>query len=141
MGDALQFLQPEHFLAPRGYSNGVFISGERASKGLIIVGGQIGWNAEQQFTSDEFCPQFAQALRNVIDVVQAGGARAQDIASMTIYVTDMDAYRSAGKALGAIWRESMGNHYPAMALLGVASLVEPRALVEIQAVAALARGK
>ena len=132
MSESLRFLQPEHFAAPRGYANGALTQGP-----LIFVGGQIGWNAAQEFESDDFAKQFAQALDNVIAVVEAGGSRAQDIASMTIFVTDLPAYRASAKALGPVWRERMGKHYPAMALLGVAGLVEERALVEIQAVAVL----
>ncbi len=132
MSDSLQFLQPEHFLAPRGYANGALTRGP-----LIHVGGQIGWNAQQEFESDDFAEQFAQALDNVLDVVRAGGGRPEDIASMTVFVTDLPAYRSSVKTLGPIWKERLGKHYPAMALLGVAGLVEERALVEIQAVAVL----
>ncbi len=132
MSEFLEFLQPEHFLAPRGYANGALTRGA-----LIHVGGQIGWNAQQEFESDDFVAQFAQALDNVIDVVKAGGAGPEDIASMTIYVTDLPAYRASVKQLGPVWKERLGRHYPAMALLGVAGLVEERALLEIQAVAVL----
>jgi len=135
MSAHLSFLQPDHFAAPRGYANGALTDGR-----LIHVGGQIGWNAKQEFGSDDFAMQFAQALDNVIDVVTAGGGCAEDIASMTIFVTDLDAYRASAKALGPVWRERLGKHYPAMALVGVAGLVEKRALVEIQAVAVLPAG-
>ena len=128
----LEFVQPEGFAAPRGYANGVVSRGR-----TLHVGGQIGWDAQQEFHSDDFAEQFTQALDNVLAVVEAAGGRPQDIASMTIFVTDLDAYRAAAKALGPIWRERLGKHYPAMALVGVAGLVEARALVEIQALAAL----
>ncbi len=128
----LEFIQPEHFLAPRGYANGAKTTGP-----LIHVGGQIGWNSKQEFESDDFLGQFAQTLDNVIDVVKSGGGRPEDIASMTIYVTDLPAYRASLKGLGPIWKERLGRHYPAMALVGVAGLVEERALIEIQAVAVL----
>lgn len=132
MSETLRFLQPEHFAAPRGYANGALTRGA-----LIHVGGQIGWNAQQEFETDAFDEQFAQALDNVIDVVAAGGGRPEDIASMTIFVTDLPAYRASVKKLGPIWKERLGKHYPAMALIGVAGLVEERALLEIQAVAVL----
>ncbi len=132
MNQRLQFIQPEHFSAPKGYSNGAVTQGR-----LLHVGGQIGWNAEQKFESSDFVGQFAQALDNVLAVVAAAGGVATDIASMTIYVTDMAGYRNAGKGLGAVWRERLGKHYPAMALLGIACLVEEEALLEIQAVAVL----
>jgi enamine deaminase RidA (YjgF/YER057c/UK114 family) len=133
MSETLRFLNPEHFLAPRGYANGALTTGP-----LIHVGGQIGWNAQQEFETDDFVGQFAQALDNVIDVVRAGGGRPEDIASMTVFVTDLAAYRASLKRLGPVWKERLGKHYPAMALLGVAGLVEERALIEIQAVAVLA---
>jgi enamine deaminase RidA (YjgF/YER057c/UK114 family) len=126
----LQVVQPEGFAPPRGYSNGVVTRGR-----LVHVGGQVGWNASHQFTSDDFTVQFGQALDNVLAVVRAAGADAADIARMTVYVTDLPAYRAATATLGPIWRERMGRHYPAMALVGVTGLVEPRALVEIEAVA------
>jgi enamine deaminase RidA (YjgF/YER057c/UK114 family) len=133
MSDHLEFIQPADFAPPRGYANGVVTRGR-----TLHVGGQIGWNAQQEFQSDDFAEQFAQALDNVLAVVQAAGGAPSDIASMTIFVTDLDGYRNAAKALAPIWRERLGKHYPAMALVGVAGLVERRALVEIQAVAALA---
>ena len=132
MNARLTFIQPESFARARGYANGARTEGP-----LIHVGGQIGWNAQQEFETDDFVAQFGQALDNVIAVVEAGGGSATDIASMTVYVTDLDAYRAAGKELAGVWRERMGKHYPAMALLGVAGLVEPRAKVEIQALAVL----
>lgn len=134
MSEHLELVQPETFAAPRGYANGVVTQGR-----TLHVGGQIGWDAQQVFQTDDFAEQFAQALDNVLAVVRAAGGQPGDIASMTIFVTDLDAYRDAAKALAPIWRQRLGKHYPAMALLGVAGLVERRALVEIQAVAALAQ--
>ena len=132
MSEHLTFVQPEHFAPPRGYANGAITDGR-----LVHVGGQIGWNAQQQFETDDFSEQFAQTLDNVLAVVKAAGGTAADIASMTVYVTDLQAYRDAAKSLGGIWRDRLGKHYPAMALLCVAGLLEPRAQVEIQAVAVL----
>jgi enamine deaminase RidA (YjgF/YER057c/UK114 family) len=117
---------------PRGYANGTVARGR-----VLHVAGQIGWDAQQQFASDELVDQFAVALDNVLAVVRAAGGAAWNIAEMTIYVTDLPAYRAGARSLGAIWKERMGKHYPAMALVGVAGLVEPRAKVEIQAVAYL----
>lgn len=115
---------------PRGYANG------RAGRGRAVhVAGQIGWDERGAFGAVELVPQFAQALDNVIAVVRAAGGAPEDIASMTVYVTDIAAYRSAGKELGAAWRDRLGKHFPAMALVAVSALVEPRAVVEIQAIA------
>jgi len=116
--------------APRGYANG------RTGHGRAVhVAGQIGWDARGQLTATELAPQFAQALDNVIAVVQAAGGVPEDIATMTVYVTDIAAYRAARHELGAAWRARLGKHFPAMALVGVTELVEPRAVVEIQATA------
>lgn len=116
---------------PRGYANGMIATGR-----VLHVAGQIGW-VGGAFTTDDFVEQFAIALDNVMAVVRAAGAGADAIAEMTVYVTDLDAYRTHHKAIGAAWRSKLGTHYPAMALVGVAGLVEPRAKVEIQAVAYL----
>lgn len=117
---------------PSGYSAGRIGHGR-----TLHVAGCVGWDAQFQFQSTDLAGQFAQALSNVIAVVHAARGRTTDIASMTIYVTDMDAYRACRRALGPIWRERMLTHYPAMALVAVTALVEPAALVEIQAVAHL----
>ncbi len=126
----IAIVNPPGFARPRGYSNGVVASGR-----AIYVAGQIGWEADQTFASDDFVYQFGKALDHVIAVVRAGGGEPTDIAQMTIYVTDLLAYRSSGAALAAVWKGRFGSHYPAMALLGVAGLVEPLAKVEIEAVA------
>lgn len=115
---------------PRGYANGRFGRGR-----ALHVAGQIGWDERGSFATRELVPQFAQALHNVIAVVRAAGGMPEDIATMTVYVTDIAAYRGAQKALGAAWRERLGKHYPAMALVAVSSLVEPDAVVEISATA------
>jgi enamine deaminase RidA (YjgF/YER057c/UK114 family) len=81
--------------------------------------------------------QFAQALTNIIAILDAANAKVSDIASMTVYVTDIAAYRAATRQLGPVWKERMGSHFPAMALVAVSALVEPEAVVEIQAVAYL----
>ncbi len=119
-------------LRPKGYSNG------RIGHGRVLhVAGQVGWNADEKFEHAELAPQFATALGNVIAVVKAAGGTVTDIAEMTVYVTDMDAYRAARKELGPAWRERLGTHYPAMALVEVKSLLERQAVVEIQAIAYL----
>ena len=122
----------ESWRPPKGYANG------RIGHGPVVhVAGQIGWTAQGVFEAKDLAGQFAQALTNVIDVVHAANGRVTDIAEMTVYVTDIAAYRAARKQLGPIWKERMQSHFPAMALVAVAGLVEPEALVEIQAVAYL----
>jgi enamine deaminase RidA (YjgF/YER057c/UK114 family) len=120
---------------PKGYSNG------RVGHGNALhVGGQIGWDERGSFGDRGLVPQFAKALDNVLAVVRAAGGAPSDIAAMTVYVTNIIEYRSARKQLGPVWRERMGQHYPAMALVGVTALVEPDAVVEIEAVAYLGGG-
>ena len=118
--------------APKGYANG------RIGRGPVLhIAGQVGWNEQGVFDAKDLVGQFAQALTNVHNVLRAAYGRTTDIAEMTIYVTDIEAYRAARKQLGPIWREHMQHHFPAMALVAVTALVEPEALVEIQAVAYL----
>jgi enamine deaminase RidA (YjgF/YER057c/UK114 family) len=97
----------------------------------------VGWNTQGVFESDDLIQQFAQTLDNVLSVVEAAGGRATDIVKMTIYVTDMATYRQRASELGPLWKERLGRHYPAMALVRVVELVETQALVEIEAVASL----
>ena len=116
---------------PKGYADG------RIGKGRPLhVAGQIGWK-DGVFEAKDLVGQFAQALDNVLAVLRAAHAHVEDIAEMTIYVTDIAAYRAARKDLGPVWRARFGKHFPAMALVGASALVEPDALVEIQAIAYL----
>ncbi|MFO0591407.1 MAG: RidA family protein [Polyangiaceae bacterium] len=129
----IEFVQPEGWAPPKGYSNGIIATGR-----TLYVAGQVGWNAKEQFESAEFDAQFAQALDNVLAVVKAAGGAPTDVVRMTIYVTDLKAYRNSLKSVGRIWKDRMGRHYPVMALVGVAGLVEVGALLEIEATACLA---
>lgn len=114
---------------PKGYANG------RVGRGRPLhIGGMIGWD-EQGVLADGMVAQFAKALDNILAVVGAAGGTATDVASMTVFVTDMPAYRAGRKELASAWRERFGKHYPAMALLGVSVLVEPAAIIEIEAMA------
>ncbi|MCF3932990.1 RidA family protein [Acuticoccus sp. M5D2P5] len=125
----IRAVQPEGWPKPVGYANGVLTDGP-----LVHVGGQIGWRTDQTFPED-FLGQVEQALRNVVDVVEAAGGRADTIARLTWYVTDIDAYRASLSSLGPVYRAVMGRHFPAMALVQVVGLVEAEAMVEIEAVA------
>src|ERR1051325_9776157 len=127
------FINPEALGAPRGYNNGVRVEGGR----LLFSAGQIAWDGAQRITSDDFSEQFKRALANVITVVRAAGGEAAHIVQMRVYVTDKQAYLSSLKQVGAAYRELMGRHYPAMALVEVAALVEDLAKVEIEAIACL----
>lgn len=127
-----RIVSPEGWKRPRGYANGMAARGE-----LLAVAGQIGWNAQEQFESLDFVDQFKTALANVVAVVEAAGGAATDIISLTIYVTDKGEYIADHKRVGAAYREVLGKHFPAMALVEVAALLEDRAKVEIQALAVL----
>lgn len=128
-------LQPEGWAAPRGYANGMVVP---AGARLCFVAGQIAWDAEQRLVGEgDFALQFRQALENVLVVVAEAGGEARHLASMTVYVTDKRRYLEAAREIGGHWRELCGTHYPSMALVEVADLLEEGALVEIQAVAAL----
>jgi enamine deaminase RidA (YjgF/YER057c/UK114 family) len=115
---------------PKGYANG------RIGRGRALhIAGQVGWTSPGVFEAKDLVGQFAQALTNMLVVLEAANGTISDIASMTVFVTDIAAYRASTKALGPVWREKMGSHFPAMALVGVSALVEPEAVVEIQAIA------
>jgi enamine deaminase RidA (YjgF/YER057c/UK114 family) len=129
--DVLRNVQPEGWPPPLGYANGLCTLGR--GERVLFVAGQIGWRPDGTFATDDLGEQFAQALDNVLAVVTAAGGEARNIARMTVYVTDLDAYRTGTRAIGQAWRARMGRHFPAMALLGVAGLVEKRAKVEIEA--------
>ena len=124
-------LLPEGWAKPVGYANGIAAGGR-----LVFVAGQIGWNpATSQFETDDFAAQTEQALRNVAAVLRAAGAGPEHVVRMTWYVTDKAAYLAARREIGRAWREVMGRHYPAMAVVVVSALIEDRARVEIEATA------
>ena len=125
-------LQPPDWAEPRGYANGVLARGA-----LIFVGGQIGWNASQQFESDDFIAQARQALLNIAAVLNAGGAGPEHMVRMTWYVTDRVEYVARLKELGGVYREVMGKNFPAMTCVEVSGLVEERAQIEIEVTAVL----
>jgi enamine deaminase RidA (YjgF/YER057c/UK114 family) len=126
-----EILQPAGWAKPIGYANGIAATGR-----LVFVAGQIGWNpATCQIETDDFATQVAQTLRNIVEVLREAGAEPRHIARMTWYITDKAAYLAARKEIGQAWREVMGRHFPAMAVVVVSALIEDRALVEIEATA------
>ena len=126
----MQFLQPPGWAIPKGYANGVATRGT-----LVFVGGQIGWNGEQQFESDDFIDQTRQALQNVHAVLSCAGAGPEHMVRMTWYITDRDESNSRLRELGTAYREVMGKCFPAMTCVEVSRLVEARARVEIEVTA------
>jgi enamine deaminase RidA (YjgF/YER057c/UK114 family) len=127
-----EILQPAGWARPRGYANGIATEGRQ-----VFVAGQIGWDAEQRFVSDDFAAQVRQALANVVAVLACAGARPEHLVRMTWYVTSRDEYNASLAEIGAAWRELIGRNYPAMSLVVVAGLLEPRARVEIEATAVM----
>jgi enamine deaminase RidA (YjgF/YER057c/UK114 family) len=128
----MQKIQPPDWAEPKGYANGVLARGA-----LLFVGGQIGWNAQQQFESDDFVAQARQALQNIAAVLKAGGAGPEHMVRMTWYVVDRVEYLARLKELGGVYREVMGKNFPAMTCVQVAGLVEERARIEIEVTAVL----
>ncbi|MBP1849617.1 RidA family protein [Rhizobium halophytocola] len=130
-----KILQPEGWAKPVGYSNGMEARGRQ-----VYVGGQVGWNANCQFETDDFVGQVHQTLKNVVAIVRAAGGEPHHITTLTWYFTDRDEYLASLKQLGPAYREVMGRHFPAMAAVQVVALVEERAKVEIQAIAVIPDG-
>ena len=126
----MKTLEPPGWAPPKGYSNGIAARGT-----LVVVGGQIGWNAQQQFESDDFVAQARRALQNVVAVLAEGGALPEHIVRMTWYVVDKREYLAHARALGSAYREVIGRHFPAMTAVEVSALIEDRARVEIEATA------
>ena len=128
----LQRLQPLNWAEPKGYANGIAARGT-----LIFVGGQIGWNAQQQFETDDFIVQCEQTLRNILAVLQAANASPQHMVRMTWYVVDRNEYSARLKELGIVYRKILGKNFPAMTCVEVSGLMEARAKVEIEVTAVL----
>jgi enamine deaminase RidA (YjgF/YER057c/UK114 family) len=126
-------INPASLGQPKGYSNGILVEGGA----LLFVAGQIGWDPQQRLVSDDFVEQFAQALENVLTVVRQAGGGPTNIARLLIFVTDKKEYIANLKQVGAVYRQLMGNHFPAMALVEISSLVEDLAKVEIEATAVI----
>ena len=123
-------LLPPGWPRPKGYANGIAASGR-----TIYTAGVIGWDEHERIVGDDLAGQFAQVLRNTVAILAEAGAGPEHIVRMTCYVTDRDAYVASLSAIGAAWRDIIGKHYPAMAVVAVAALVEHDAKVEIETTA------
>ncbi|MBM3899599.1 MAG: RidA family protein [Gemmatimonadetes bacterium] len=128
----MHLLQPDGWAAPRGYSNGVVVTGRQ-----LYVAGQIGWDAQQRLVPGGLVPQVRQALENIVTVLATGGARPEHLVRLTWYLTDRAAYLAAAKEIGAVYREVIGRHYPAMTAVEVSALMEAESVVEIEATAVI----
>lgn len=127
---SFQIINPDTFAEPKGWNNGMLAP---AGGRVLFVAGQPGLDSDGRVIAGGLVAQWEQALTNVLAVVRAAGGSAEHIGRMTIYATDRAAYLEARKPLGAVWRQLMGRHYPAMALAFVTDLVDEGALVEIEA--------
>jgi enamine deaminase RidA (YjgF/YER057c/UK114 family) len=126
----MDVLLPKGWAPPIGYANGIAASGR-----IVFVAGQVGWDAQQKFHSEEIAPQFDQALANVVAVLAEAGARPEHVCRMTAYCCDKPAYLAARRELGAIWRRHMGTHYPAMSMIFVSDLLDNPGKIELEATA------
>ena len=127
----MDVLLPEGWAPPIGYANGIAAPAGR----IVFIAGQVGWDARQQFQSEEIAPQFEQALKNVLAVLAEAGGRPEHICRMTAYCCDKPAYLAARPRLGKIWRALMGAHYPAMSIIFVSDLLDSPGKIELEATA------
>ena len=126
----MNILTPEGWQAPIGYANGVVAQGMN-----IFVGGQIGWDSEQKFHSDELVAQTRQTLQNIVAVLATGNSGPEHMVRMTWYIVDKQDYLAKRREIGRVYREIMGSHFPSMTLVQVADLLEDQAKVEIEVTA------
>lgn len=125
-------LQPSEWARPKGYANGMAARGQ-----MIFISGQVGWDANGQFQSDDLTEQVAQALRNIVRVLEEAHAEPRHLVRLTWYLLNRDAYLRQVREIGAAYRDILGKHFPAMSVVEVQALVEQRALVEIEAMAVI----
>jgi enamine deaminase RidA (YjgF/YER057c/UK114 family) len=126
----MKALLPPGWTRPKGYSNGISAKGR-----LVVTAGVVGWTAEEIFEAEDLPGQFRQILLNTLAILAQDGAGPEHIVRMTWYVTDLDTYRTSLTEIGAHYRELIGRNFPAMAVVGVTALVEPKALIEIETMA------
>jgi enamine deaminase RidA (YjgF/YER057c/UK114 family) len=132
--NSMRTLLPAGWTRPKGYANGIEAEGR-----MIFVAGQIGWDEAGRFKTSAFAGQFRQTILNTLAVLKEASAGPQHIARMTWFITDRDEYMASSSELGAIWKELMGPHYPAMSVVIVAGLIEPEAKIEIETTAVVSR--
>jgi len=125
---------PDGWPTPKGYSNGIL-----AAKGrTLFLAGQVGWTPEEVFESDKLVPQFEQALKNIVAIVEKAGGKPTDICKMTCFCKDRDQYLASRRELGGIWKAIIGKHYPCMSMIFVVDLLDHPGLIEIEAMAVIA---
>ena len=127
----MEILSPPGWAAPVGYANGIAVAPGR----IVFVAGQVGWDAQQTFHSEDIAPQFEQALQNVLAVLAEAGAKPEHLCRLTAYCCDRPGYLAARRELGAIWKRLMGRHYPCMSMIFVSDLLDHPAKIELEATA------
>jgi enamine deaminase RidA (YjgF/YER057c/UK114 family) len=132
----MRIVQPDGWPRPRGYANGIVAEGR-----LLFIAGQVAWDENERFHSDDIVEQVRQALKNTLTLLRAGGARPEHVARMTWYLTDKREYLARYQEIGAVYREAMGKHFPAMSMVEVKALMEDRAKVEIETTAVIPKGE
>ena len=129
----MQVLHPRNWSPPIGYANGISVAADR----IVFIAGQVGWDAEQHFQSEELVPQFEQALKNIIAVLAEAGGKPNHICRLTAYCIDKPAYLAGRRELGRIWKSLIGSHFPAMSMIFVADLLDAPAKIELEATAVI----
>jgi len=127
-----EIIQPKDWVPPKGYANGIVAQGRQ-----VFIAGQVGWNAQARFESDDFVAQVEQALKNIVAVLAAAGGEPHHLVRLTWYVTEKFDYVDRQREIGEVYRRTIGRHFPAMTLVMVAGLLEPRAKVEIEGTAVI----
>ncbi len=130
---SIQVLHPPNWLPPVGYANGISVAAGR----IVFIAGQIGWDADQHFHSDDLVPQFEQALKNILAILAEAGGKPSHICRLTAFCIDKPAYLAGRRELGRIWKLLIGNHYPAMSMIFVADLLDAPAKIELEATAVI----
>jgi enamine deaminase RidA (YjgF/YER057c/UK114 family) len=130
---AIQILHPRDWSPPVGYANGISAAAGR----IVFISGQVGWDADQHFQSDELVPQFEQALKNILAILAEAGGEPGHICRLTAFCIDKPAYLAGRRELGRMWKSLMGDHYPAMSMIFVADLLDSPAKIELEATAVI----
>ena len=129
----VEILQPRNWLPPVGYANGISVPAGR----IVFIAGQVGWDANQRFQSDDLVPQFEQALKNILAILAEAGGKPTHICRLTAFCIDKAAYLAGRRELGRIWKSLMGTHYPVMSMIFVADLLDTPAKIELEATAVI----
>lgn len=130
---SVQILHPKGWLPAIGYANGISVPTGR----IVFIAGQVGWDANQKFQSEELVPQFEQALKNILAILAEAGGKPEHICRMTAFCIDKPAYLAGRRELGRIWKSLIGNHFPAMSMIFVADLLDTPAKIELEATAVI----